>query len=63
MHQVRFIVRQNGRTDYALTGESVELSCHYLMKDDLEDVKQVVWSRDGENVSNTLGFHFSISLI
>lgn len=53
VHEVRFIATKSGRTDYALTNETIELSCHYLMKDDLEDVKQLVWSKDGQNVSTS----------
>lgn len=52
VYQVRFITTKNGRTDYALAGESIELSCHYIMKDEAEDVKQLVWSKDGKNVSS-----------
>lgn len=51
VYQVRFIATKTGRTDYALAGESIELSCLYMMKDEAEDVKQVVWSKDGKNVS------------
>lgn len=49
VYQVRFITTKQGRTDYALAGESLELSCHYMMKDEAEDVKQLVWSKDGKN--------------
>lgn len=52
VHQVRFIASKTGRTDYALAGETIELSCHYLMKDEAEDIKQLVWSKDGKNVSS-----------
>jgi len=51
VHQLRFIAIKNGRTDYAIGGESIELSCHYMMKDEAEEVKQLVWSKDGKNVS------------
>lgn len=52
------------RNDYALSGESAQLSCHFLMKDDLEDVKQVVWSKDGKNVSIKLVYyHLCFQLI
>ena len=51
VYQVRFIGQKSGRLDYAIEGETVELSCHYLMKDEAEDVKQLVWSKDGKNVS------------
>lgn len=53
VYQVRFIATKNGRTDYALAGESIELSCHYMMKDEAEDVKHLVWSKDGKNVSRS----------
>lgn len=51
VYQVRFIASKSGRTDYALAGESVELSCLHMMKDEAEDIKQLVWSKDGKNVS------------
>lgn len=60
VHQVRLIAGKSGRQDYALAGESVELSCHYIMKDAAEEVKQLVWSKDGKNVSITLGRKFRL---
>lgn len=51
VYQIRFIAGKLGRTDYALAGETIELSCHYMMKDDAEDMKQLIWSKDGKNVS------------
>lgn len=51
VHQIRFLAGKSGRADYALSGETFELSCHYIMKDGLEDIKQLVWSKDGQNVS------------
>lgn len=62
VHEVRFIATKSGRTDYALTNETIELSCHYLMKDDLEDIKQLVWSKDGQNVSSQLLVCLSVCL-
>lgn len=51
VYQIRSISSKTGRTDYALSGETVELSCHYMLKDEFEDIKSVVWSKDGQNVS------------
>lgn len=42
---------QATRTDYALSGESATLSCQVLLQDALEEVRQVVWTKDGQKVS------------
>lgn len=42
---------KSGRSDYVISSESVELSCHYEMEDKIEGILQVVWSKDGSNVS------------
>ncbi|KAG9509084.1 hypothetical protein GZH46_02407, partial [Fragariocoptes setiger] len=50
VERVRFVATPAGRSDYALLGESVEISCHYLMQHEDEKILSIVWTKDKHEV-------------
>ncbi|KAI2805312.1 hypothetical protein BLOT_004307 [Blomia tropicalis] len=47
--EVHVVSIPSGRTDYVVAGESVQLSCHYILRPD-ERVIAVNWAKDGSEV-------------
>lgn len=55
--EVNVLSLKSGRTDYVIAGESVQLSCHYVLTDPYERVTAVSWKKDDQDVSfNLLAF-------
>lgn len=52
--EVHIMSASSGRSDYVLQGESVQLSCHYVLAQPNERVIVVSWKKDGREVSHAL---------
>lgn len=58
--EVHVVSIPSGRTDYVVAGESVQLSCHYILRPD-ERVIAVNWAKDGSEVRRYITLLLSLS--